>query len=434
MTRVRSAVVLAFMLWTALLCAQTRRTHVVEHPENAAIAAAEAAMEKQDYAKAEASLQEALKIDPKNYRAWFDLGFVYSATNRTEDAIDACRKSVAAQPGVIESALNLGVLLARSGNPEAGKWLREAAKLKPNAAQQDLIKGSWIKLGRALGETDRAGAIDSYQQASALDSKDPLPHVELAELYSKFHSDLDAERELKQALALDPKSDGALALLSNLYLRTGRYADAEPILRLFVQAQPQSTNAHLQLGRVLAAEKRHEDAILEYQKALELSPADADVLHEIATSQVELKQYDAALATLKALVAKTPSDAQAHFDLGRVMIRKLDYHAALGEFLAAAHLKPDFADAYGEAALAASEDKDFPLALKALDFRAKLVPETAGTMFLRATCFDHLRDYKEAAEYYKKFLAESNGRFPDEEWKARHRLIAIDPETRKNNR
>ncbi len=422
------------LLGATVLRAQTRRTHVVEHPENVAIVAGETAMEQKDYAKAETSLKEAIKIDPKNYRAWFDLGYVYNATDRTEEAIDAYRKSVAAQPGVIESTLNLGVLLASSGNSEAGKWLREAVKLKPNAAQQAAIKGSWMNLGRAIGERDRAGAIDSYQQASAMDTQDPLPHLELGELYLKVHSDAEAEPELKRALALDPKSSGALALLSDLYMRTGRLDDAAKTLRQFVQQQPQSANAHLQLGRILAAGKDYEGAIGEYEKALELSPADTDVLRELAASQTELKRDDAALATLKALSAKTPNDPQVHYALGRALIRKLDYHQALGEFLTAARLKPDFADAYGQAALAASDDKDYSLALKALDSRAKLVPETAGTIFLRATCLDHLRAFKDASVYYKKFLAESNGKFPEEEWKARHRLIAIDPELRKNNR
>jgi hypothetical protein len=57
--------------------------------------------------------------------------------------------------------------------------------------------------------------------------------------------------------------------------------------------------------------------------------------------------------------------------------------------------------------------------------------ETPGTFFLRATCFDHLRAYKEATEQYKNFLQVSDGKYPDQEWQARHRLIAIDPESRK---
>jgi hypothetical protein len=47
--------------------------------------------------------------------------------------------------------------------------------------------------------------------------------------------------------------------------------------------------------------------------------------------------------------------------------------------------------------------------------------------FLRATAYDHLRDYRKASENYHRFLEVANGQFPDQEWQAKHRLIAIEP-------
>jgi len=79
------------------------------------------------------------------------------------------------------------------------------------------------------------------------------------------------------------------------------------------------------------------------------------------------------------------------------------------------------------AAIAASENHHYELALKALDVRAKSVPENPGTYFLRATCYDHLKAFKQASENYRKFLEVAAGKFPNEEWQARHRLIAIEP-------
>jgi tetratricopeptide (TPR) repeat protein len=433
MNRILKAVPLFLLIAVLFASAQTRRkTRTVENPQNATIQAAEAARDQQDYAKAEALLKEALKSEPQNYYAWFDLGTVYSASNRTQDAIDAFRKSVAANPDVIESNLNLALLLAQSGAPEAGKYLRNSAKLKPNASQVAVMKSAWIVLARSLAPNDRAGAIDAYEQAAALDPKDAIPHVELGVLYDTAHSDADAEREFKAALALDPSSTAALASISNLYLRTKRLAEAEAMLRQFLQVQPQSANGHLQLGRVLAANARHDDAIPEFERALELSPGDVEATRELAESQYQSKRYPAAVASLKVLTAKVPNDAQLHFALGRAALHTADYQLALSESLTAAKLKPDFAEAYGQAAMAASEQKDYPLALKALDYRTKFLPESPATLFLRATCLDHLRAYPEASQYYKKFLVEAKGRFPDEEWKARHRLIAIDPESRKN--
>jgi tetratricopeptide (TPR) repeat protein len=97
------------------------------------------------------------------------------------------------------------------------------------------------------------------------------------------------------------------------------------------------------------------------------------------------------------------------------------------ELIAAINLKPDMGDAYGNLAIDAAANKNYTLALRALDDRAKYLPETSGTYFLRATTFDNLKVVPKAVEYYQKFLAADDGKFPDQEWQARHRLIALDP-------
>jgi len=93
----------------------------------------------------------------------------------------------------------------------------------------------------------------------------------------------------------------------------------------------------------------------------------------------------------------------------------------------AVKLQPDLGAAYGDLAVAASENKDYPMAIRAADLRAKYLPEIPMGYFLRATAYDHLHDAKQAAKYYHQFLAAAAGQYPDEEWKAKHRLIAIEP-------
>jgi tetratricopeptide (TPR) repeat protein len=104
------------------------------------------------------------------------------------------------------------------------------------------------------------------------------------------------------------------------------------------------------------------------------------------------------------------------------------YVEAQQELLAAINLKPDLGDAYGNLAVVAAANKDYMLSLRALDGRAKYLPEIPATYFLRATNFDNLKEIPQAVEYYQRFLAADAGKFPDQEWQARHRLIAIDPQ------
>src|SRR5208282_228815 len=99
---------------------------------------AETAMQHNDFTTAESLLQKAVAAKPGDYRAWFDLGYVYNATDRLPEATEAYRKSVAAKPEVFESNLNLGMLLARQGaNTEAAKYLKAATQLKPTEHQDE---------------------------------------------------------------------------------------------------------------------------------------------------------------------------------------------------------------------------------------------------------------------------------------------------------
>src|SRR5580698_67861 len=78
-----------------------------EDPNAVIVDQAETAMEHNDFPAAETALQKVVVAQPDDYRAWFDLGYVYNATQRTSEAIDAYRKAVTAKPDVFESNLNL---------------------------------------------------------------------------------------------------------------------------------------------------------------------------------------------------------------------------------------------------------------------------------------------------------------------------------------
>jgi predicted Zn-dependent protease len=127
------------------------------------------------------------------------------------------------------------------------------------------------------------------------------------------------------------------------------------------------------------------------------------------------------------LVAAHPNEAELHRRLGQALLRQKKYADAQQEFLITVKLKPDLGEAYGDLAFAAGENKNYQLALRALDLRAKLLPEIPITYFLRASACDHLHDMKSAAVNYHLFLKTANGQYPDQEWQAKHRLIAIEP-------
>ncbi len=425
---------LAVLFLSGLLQAQTTGQTVRHHqvaedvssfpPE---LAQAETAIEKKDYASAEPLLQKVLAANAANYQAWFDLGFVHNALGKPQEAIADYRKSVAIKPDVFETNLNLGLLLAKIGDPDAEKILRTATTLKPTANVDEGHARAWLSLAHLLENSNPEQAIEAYQKAAALEANDVEPHLSAGLLLEKENHFADAESEYKEVLQLDPASEDALTGLANIYMRGTRFADAAEVLRKLVALHPNDAAAHMQLGRVLAGMGENDKAIAELQIAAKLEPSDLALQRDLADLYSADKKYDQAEGQYRSLLAANPSDAQAHYGLGVVLLKEKKFALAQQELLTAVKLKPDFGAAYGDLAVAANENKNYALAIKAADARAKYLPEIPVSYFLRATAYDHLRDYKQAAENYHKFLEVAQGEYPDQEWQARHRLIAIEP-------
>src|ERR1017187_7979311 len=400
------------------------------------IAHAEDAIQKNDFAGAETLLKKAIDKDPNNYQAWFDLGFVLNRLARTDESIAAYRKSVAAKPDVFESNLNLGLMLARAHNPDAEQFLRAATTLKPTEHTEEGQARAWLALAHLLETKKPADALQAYGKASELTPKDPEPHLSAGLLHERQKEFSDAEAEYKQVLTLDPKSTDphsteAAIGLTNIYMKSGRLGDAEPLLRRLATERSEDAGIHLQLGRVLAAEGKKDDAIAELQTALKLAPSDADAQRDIADLYASAGKNDLAESAYRTLVTAQPKDPELHRGLGQALLRQKKFPEAQEEFLVALRLKRDWPDVYIDLAFAASENKNYELAIRALNGRTMLnVEMPAICFFVRASAYDHLRDYKQAAVDYHHFLDVANGKYPDQEWQATHRLIAIEPKKR----
>ena len=388
---------------------------------------AEDLIQKQKFADAEPLLQKVVVGDPSNYVAWFDLGFVENGLGKREESIAAYRKSVAAKPDVFESNLNLGLQLAKAGQPDAEQFLRAATQLKPTSHPAEGKARAWLSLAHVIEATKPEEAIAAYHQAAMLQPKDPEPHLAAGLLYEKADKFSDAEREYRQALDVDPSSFDAVTGLANIYMHGRRFPEAETELRKVVAQHPELAAAHIQLGRVLAAEGKNDAAIAELQEGVKTAPADPALQREMADLYSAVGKNVEAEAAYRTLVRANPNDGELHLGLGESLMKEKKFPEAQQEFQQAVKLKPDSGAAYGDLAFAASENKDYALTLKSLDARAKLLPEIPITYFLRASAFDHLHDIKHATANYHLFLQTANGKYPDQEWQAKHRLIALEP-------
>jgi tetratricopeptide (TPR) repeat protein len=410
------------------VCAQ-KRTRPSTPPATAettsdALQEAEDLLQKQQYDQAETRLKALVSQYSSNSQAWFDLGYAESHLNKNSEAIAAYRKAAELTPKWFEANVNLALALTKSGqNAEAASALKAAVQLKPSTGGQQALANAWLLLAQVQEDTDAKSALAAYENTIELSPTDPEQHYAVGRLLERDGDLKGAEQHYLKSAELGKSA--ATGQLIDLYIKQKRFADAESLLRKYSAQNPNSVTAQVALGRLLAAQGKTTEAIASLEAAN--VAADPTIARELAGLYLEGKQYDKAVALFRSMVDKNPNDADIHLGLGTALVRQHNYTLAESELIKALQLKPSLTDAYFDLAFAAQQNKHYELAIRVLDARAKLQPEMAGTYWIRAVSYDNLRAYKLAAESYKLFLAASGGKSPDQEFQARHRLIAIEP-------
>ena len=409
-------------------CAQ-KRSHTSAPPAAAdktsdALQEAEDLLQKQQYDQAQTKLKALVTQYSDNPQAWFDLGFAESHLDKNSEAIAAYKKAAELSPKWFEANVNLALTLATAGqNAEAGSALKRAVQLQPSSGGQQALAKAWLLLAQVQEDTDAKSALAAYEKTIDLSPSDPEPHLAAGRLLEHTGDLTGAEQHYLKSAELG--NSAATGQLVNLYIKQKRFADAEGLLRKYSAQNPNSVTGQVALARLLAAEGKTADAITNLEAAN--GSGDPTISRELAGLYLEGKQYDKASALFGSLVEKNPNDAELHLGLGTAQVHQHNYPLAEAELIKALQLKSSLIDAYFDLAFAAQQNKHYELAIRVLDARAKLRPEMAGTYWIRAVAYDNLRAYKPAAENYRLFLAASGGKSPDEEFKARHRLIAIEP-------
>ncbi len=126
------------------------------------------------------------------------------------------------------------------------------------------------------------------------------------------------------------------------------------------------------------------------------------------------------------LLASQPDDSDLLVAHGQNLIRLLKYSEALAVFSRATRVNPSDGDAWSGLAFSASKTGQPAVALHALTMRSKFLPEVPSTYFLWATSYDTMHEKVQATAYYHRFLESAGGKFPDQEWQAKQRLLLLE--------
>ena len=390
------------------------------------VADAEASMSHSDWKAAEAKLAPWLAAHPADARALFDAGYVADAEGRLDDAAGLYGRAAEANPQSCEAHISLGLLLARQAKyAEARPELIAATSLDPGDAGAATKARAWRALAEIDRTTDATAASNDLLEALKLSPETPADTLLAASLADQAGQYDEAESSYRRILTKDAKSAPANSGLAHVLIERKQYPEAETLLRAALEQSPDDPGLTAQLATVLAAQDKSE-ALPLIQKLHAAHPADTAITRMLAEVLSQAGDPAGSDQLFAGLLAATPEDPALLVNHGQNLTRQQKFAEAFAAFDKATRLDPANADGWSGLAFAASRTNQPSITLHALTMRSKYLPEVPSTYFLWATAYDTLHDKAAAATYYHHFLDSSAGKFPNQEWQARQRLILLE--------
>ncbi len=237
----------------------------------------------------------------RNDEYYNNLGVNYLNNGQHNYAIDALKKAVKLNPSNAEAHFNLGRAYKRGGMDEKARAeFSISTRLSPEIFNECVEKYSekidyeltatqnYSELGSAYAEKGMINdAIDAYKKLVEIEPENARAHYSLGTLYSKKRMYDDAADEFWMAVEIDPDMSEAHYNLGLAYYRQGMFekaiAEYKAALKLLPETQTKKrSGVHYKLGMAYEGSKMFKDAISELNKAVELMPKDSRIRQQLS--------------------------------------------------------------------------------------------------------------------------------------------------------
>lgn len=227
------------------------------------------------YAEAEKSYRQALQLKPKDWRAAYGLGNIYTDQQRWDEAEQYYRQATSYNAQGADAYIALSYVQVQprsSGNSakrlaEAEQFARRAIQLQPNNAI------AYDRLGEALVSRAILGADTeaAYRRAVELDPQFAVAYVHLARLMKKTNRAPEAAANFTHAVEL-AKDAPSLVLIAESMQSEQLYSESEPVLRRALELDKRNPSANFLMAKFNIYMKQFPDAEGYLKTTIEVSP------------------------------------------------------------------------------------------------------------------------------------------------------------------
>jgi tetratricopeptide (TPR) repeat protein len=403
---------------------QSTRTQKVANPLNDLLEEARRDIDEQHFEEAIPLLQKILAEQPDFAYAHFQLAYVYTALQRPAEAQAEYQRTVTLDPKMAEAYLNLGILLLDQRKPaDAVAPLTKAVELLPSQSRPRVL------LGVAQERSgNKSAAVESFEGVIHLDPHDHDALLHLANLYLSLNRPADAEPRLRAALEQTPNDAPTLLSLAETVDAEKKPEAAAEAYRNYLAVQPNDAAAQSRLVHLFLDSEQYDAALAELDRLQNGHPPGLELLKLRADILVGQKKLDDAIAALRQALGLAARDAQLHGGLGRLYLEKRDFPNAEAELKSAIQLDGNNIAYWKDLSTTYYLAKNYAATLAIYDRLDKVDPPNAGRWFIRALCYDNLKQLQPAYDAYQRFLAMDQNKDPNQVWQAQQRSKVLQRE------
>jgi tetratricopeptide (TPR) repeat protein len=188
----------------------------------------------EDLDESERLCSMAIRLTPGQPHPINNLGNVYRAMNRYEEALECYQRATAIAPGMAMPLNNIAqALQGRAYYTEAKEYYLRALAIEPSSAR---IHANYASM--FMDQEDFDAALERYRHALAIDPTHAESLCGIGQVCMKSEDLALAEKSFCKALEIDPELTAPRIGLSNLYAELGDFDRADAEAAIALERQP----------------------------------------------------------------------------------------------------------------------------------------------------------------------------------------------------
>ncbi|MBC7925537.1 MAG: tetratricopeptide repeat protein [Bryobacteraceae bacterium] len=281
-----------------------------------------------------AASEQALKLQPQDYRVLTLRGIVLQSLARRADGLEALRRALAVKADFLPALQASAQLEYETGDPGARKTLEKLVSLRPDAAVHGMLGVL------AFERKDCAQSVRHFENATVAIATQALARWQFATCLFQVGRFADAEQQF--AALLGEKEDEQIRYnLGLARFSGGRYPEAIDALEPLRLSKAADVDALSLLAAAYEAQKRTPEAVATLQRAIELFPGEERLYIDLAGLCLEHNSILLAVDVMETGIRNHPRSARMETVAGLAHVRAGNMERASEHYRKADELAPD---------------------------------------------------------------------------------------------